>query len=646
MGKTKHNRRKHKANAPTGLPSVKEIEQEVSELGSGDTSTSKRESAILTVIEHLQGSVEDKIVGLHSLATVFDDPESVQDVVKHKIVRIAGPLLLDPSSPVRNSAAGALRNLTVNCDAAVCDLLVEQDVMTPLSALIQKYGGELQPLKKGADTEHQDTFIQAVHLLWNLCESNSTALKHFNDGQLLPILVRYLEGSVFGFETTLAVAQCLHTVTEDNPYAIKVLQKHEALILKLIALEGNDPTVTLLKVLASGLLLNMLYWKVSSIPPPMLTQVLCNLTAALDQDQRKALNSLTSSLPLDAVTSRKKGDGSEDKSVLEVEHLLEAQQTAIEILANLSSSDDADEEAMEQDSSDCSDEVLSDSSLPENEPAGTETWPLTMPPEVHEAIIAQQLVQKIWDKTILPAENVCDILKDHPEGKHIYKRVITVRCRAFLCLNNILSALDVDDLGGPSNLYKMWVSIGNLVFKQANPSDTELLEAATAAMRAALEKLAKVKSDLFGQLQESDIQLLFNGEQQCSDANVRANLIRIVGTLGMIMATSLEERSQAILQNIGKFLLDACSKETELWIIAEALDTIMDVFAEDETDRAAALINLVLKLEALLPTLKHKLRLQRKSLGEHYLIVTTVNANIGRFIKYKTRRMALLQQPT
>jgi hypothetical protein len=42
--------------------------------------------------------------------------------------------------------------------------------------------------------------------------------------------------------------------------------------------------------------------------------------------------------------------------------------------------------------------------------------------------------------------------------------------------------------------------------------------------------------------------------------------------------------------------------------VAEAIDTIMDIFGEDETDNVAADIKLVDKLHALLPSLKQKVR--------------------------------------
>lgn len=54
------------------------------------------------------------------------------------------------------------------------------------------------------------------------------------------------------------------------------------------------------------------------------------------------------------------------------------------------------------------------------------------------------------------------------------------------------------------------------------------------------------------------------------------------------------------------FLLDACTKENEVWVIAEALDAIMDIFAEDETNELAAEIELVDKLRVLMPILNNK----------------------------------------
>lgn len=649
MGKSKRNKTKTRAKNPTGLPSIRDIEREQSELGVGDgDQKSKQEYAIQTLLEMLQSpDAENKVIGLQTLATVFDVPGSVEDVMKHTVVKVAGPLLFDKSTTVRNAAAGALRNLSACGSHEICNLLVEQDVMTPLSALIQKYAADWKPSNKNLEDkvdEVTDTFNQAVHLLWNLCESNSTALKYFNSGNLLPVLVKCLEVSVFGVDTAIAVAQCLLIVTEDNPTSVSKLQGSSSLLQKLLDLEGSEPAVLLLRTLACGLTLNLNYGKVSSLSPTIMTQLVCNLSATLSVDHRKALNSFTSNLPLDegAETPNQK-DVSE--SVTAMQYLLEAQKIAVELLANICTGDD-DDDAMDQDSSDSSSvDLPSDSGLAEDDIVSTvEKFSLSVPSEVHESLVSGQLVQKVGEKTQLPAENVCEILKNNVDGKHIFNKLSELRCHALLCLSNLIAGLEVEDLGGTSNLYQMWLNIGLLIFKHTDQSDIKLLEAATSALREALRKLAEARCNLFGELTESDLQLMFNAELQCPDANVRTNLIRSIGMLGMIFSKSVETNGQTLLKNIGKFLLDVCSRESELWVAVEAVDAIMDVFGEDETDNAAAHINLVEKLQTLLPSLKHKVRLQRKSLGDHYVVVTTVNTNLSRFIKYKSKRVSLIGQ--
>ena len=61
-----------------------------------------------------------------------------------------------------------------------------------------------------------------------------------------------------------------------------------------------------------------------------------------------------------------------------------------------------------------------------------------------------------------------------------------------------------------------------------------------------------------------------------------------------------------IHQHIATSLLEICTKEMEVWVLAEALDSIMDIFAEDETDIMAAEIKLVEKLQSLVPVLISK----------------------------------------
>ncbi len=60
------------------------------------------------------------------------------------------------------------------------------------------------------------------------------------------------------------------------------------------------------------------------------------------------------------------------------------------------------------------------------------------------------------------------------------------------------------------------------------------------------------------------------------------------------------------LQDIGMFLYEVSSKDSQLWVCAEALDAMFDTFSDDGTDSILRDIDLVTKLKALVPGLKTK----------------------------------------
>ena len=109
-----------------------------------------------------------------------------------------------------HSAAGALRNLSL-VSADTCDEMIKQDVMTPLCALlVNSYGSGWTPARKecattklkmkgGIDTK-AEIFVEAVNLLWNLCEANSSALASFNKENLCELLLTHLNADKFSYE--------------------------------------------------------------------------------------------------------------------------------------------------------------------------------------------------------------------------------------------------------------------------------------------------------------------------------------------------------------------------------------------------------------------------------------------------------------
>lgn len=56
----------------------------------------------------------------------------------------------------------------------------------------------------------------------------------------------------------------------------------------------------------------------------------------------------------------------------------------------------------------------------------------------------------------------------------------------------------------------------------------------------------------------------------------------------------------------GSNLLDIATSQDDIWLLSEALDSLMDIFGEDETDDVAYTIGLVSRLKSLHSLFKHK----------------------------------------
>ncbi|XP_046602847.1 HEAT repeat-containing protein 3 [Neodiprion virginianus] len=637
MGKQKRERRKpHKKN-PTGLPNVEDLDKEEEELDEED-----KDAALQRMIDQLESpNIEEKLSGLQTLESMCTNAEMAMQVAKGGVARIAAPLLVDENNLVRAASASALRNIANNGGEDACNMLLEHDVMTPLAALLQRHYTSWQPKpkEKGKIDDEKETFIQAITLLWTLCENDEHAIKYSNEGHLISILIKCLDISLHSLDVNIIAAQCMLTLSEDNPLAISELKKYEGPLLSLLKLktdkESDLSNVMLLKTLSGGLLMNINNSECTSAI--VSCQVATALAETLAFDHRKLLNSVTSTLPVDTNKLNVKSE----KKLNDIKKYLTAQQQALEILANLCSEDPQEDMDSDLDDSDPAEE---ENDFIDDDVMSTDKFHIsTLPIELTEVFASLKIIDIVWEKTILLPENVRQILFENPESKTVLKHAHVLRCRAFLCLNNLISTLDVDGLGGVENLYRMWVEIGNVVFKEADQNDIALLESATAAMRAALQKLVEVRANVFSQLSMFDIQVMLNGEQQCPNPNVRVNLVRIVGNLALVFTNTNTANCRELVKHLSIFLLDACAKEPEVWVIAECLDAIMDIFAEDETNEVAAEIELVDKLRPLVQLLNNKIRQQKKRLGDNFYVVSTVKTNLNRFIKYKSAQLAKLK---
>ena len=142
------------------------------------------------------------------------------------------------------------------------------------------------------------------------------------------------------------------------------------------------------------------------------------------------------------------------------------------------------------------------------------------------------------------------------------------------------------------------------------------------------------------QLSPEDLQKLAEIGGNSSNSNVRVNIVHSLGTIGQ----SCTQNDQVRI-SVTNFLTEAATRDVELRVVAEALDKIFDMFAEDDTDKLCSQAGLIGKLKKLQPGFKTKMSLykqqkkfQDNNHAETMAMANMVKNNLGRFIKYKEKR--------
>lgn len=635
MGKTKVRKHKTRTSNPTGVPSNRDMEEQ--ELHVDDT-----ENSVDELREMLQGgNVEERECAACIMANLAKNSESCGSLVDASVIRTAAPLLLDPNCAVRHSIAGALRNISaINHEA--CSALVEYDVMTPLVTLLKEYNCDWQPAEtKGKIDSKSEIFCEAVHLLWNLCESSVTSVSIFNKERLWSVLLPCLDIAKYGANIAIAVGHCLHAVSEDNPELAENIGN-------LNGLEGifqdpsYDPAHILLKVLASGILLNLSETQeATSASPALVVSVLVSALSLPVLEDITRLSHIVTEVKgflkkknIDTHLVEEKEQDLE-QCLTVVSNTLTAKQIALEILSNLCCS--AESEDDEVDDSDDSAEVFTGEMDAEDAPA---VFPLNISCDFHEILVAQNIISRVTDHVNNLDDRISTNLSEHKLAAAVPKRVHAVRCRALLCIANLAQSLDPQDLGGPAGLVSTWTCLAQMAFVKMNPKDFEFLEASTSACRSVLQALAtavesgNVNGAALPNMSDEELRVLSQVGLQCTDGAVRTNVTRIMATLGCLFGGSQPD----VLKKVGQYLLEVASKDSDITVVTEALDATFDVFAEDATDQTAVEIELVPKLRLVLPAFRAKVNQMRKSLGKHYPVVMTAKTNLVRFLKYKDQQ--------
>lgn len=673
MGKSKTTKFKRPQFNTVGLPAnaVKEVDAEEEDHDDDDDGCPAAE-----LLEKLQSpSADVREFACASISRVVQQSQTIPGFLQRDAVRRLGPMLLDSSLSVRETATGALRNLSACGGQEVCEDMVKHDVMTPLTALLREscagFDGAAVQMNDQKNAV-EDVANEAVNLLWNLCESSNQALTVFNKSGLLDVVIQCLDRHSHNVELAISAAHCLHTVTEDNPELLCSMNTAVLGALETVLLSSQPGMAhTLLRTLAAGTL-----WNVKgSLPAARQAQTLSAAVATLSQcldldagtlipELRQAEEARHSNAP--AVTdmddqaagelaveemdeeeeapkhkrngkaARVDNDFSDllprgKEELREAMALLTAQQTSLEIIVNMCCSDDPSDDEWEETSSSDESEMGADGLC---DGVSNLMSPLCLSAEVHGALINHSIPEKVLKKTQFPKQEAMDVCHQNPSWKSLIKKMQRVQSRALTCLHSILSAMDAESLGGAAALQGAAQHLSTLVFGTAElPKDEEFLEAVISAMRSLLQMIAS--KNIPQHMTPQQLMSLSEAATRCEVVSVRVNAVAILGITGSTLAK--EKGTAETLQLIGNALLQIATRDVDLVVNGEALDALFDVFADgDEAETAAKNIQLLPALKALQPVFKAKIRKEGrgKYSPQQLCVLDNIKINLRRFIGY------------
>ncbi|XP_037671980.1 HEAT repeat-containing protein 3 [Choloepus didactylus] len=670
MGKSRTKRFKRPQFSPTG-------DCQTEEAAANGTEGEEDDGPAAELLEKLQHpSAEVRECACAGLARLVQQLPVLPGLARRDAVRQLGPLLLDPSLAVRETAAGALRNLSACGGFEVCDDMVTKDVMTPLVALLKECSAgldsdELSPQEKKDQNRNSVESIanEAVNLLWNICECSSRAVSIFNKEGCLEIVLKYLSRFPTNVDLAISVAHCLQTVTEDNPELLKSFSSAALHVLESAMLSSvNSMEYLLLKTLVAGTIWNLKDIIPSKSQAEIINAVIKVLSEVLEMDAGEMVihmkeaetQRLKSAAETEEILENANGHALvEDEEMEEIPHkgkvrrktyvsdllppidkelrqtiaLLTAQQTALEIIVNMCCSEDPSDDEWEELSSSDESDAFMDNSF--SDCCGQLLSPLCLSHEVHTALTNYLIPKKIFEKTAFPNSTAVDICSRNPTWKPLIRKMNTIQCRALVCLQSLVSLLDVDHLGGAPALQTLAQHLSQLLFSQPDfAKHADFLEAISSALRALLQTMA---SKNISQCMTPDQLMTFcKAGAYSSSIGVRVNVVSILGIIGSVLAK--EDGTLEILKTIGRFLIEIATKDPSLIVAGEALDALFDAFADGkEAERASVQIKLLCALKEFQPVFKMKIRKEGrgKYSPDQLCVLDNVKMNLRRFITYQ-----------
>ena len=347
------------------------------------------------------------------------------------------------------------------------------------------------------------------------------------------------------------------------------------------------------------------------------------------------LECVSSSLDVNTLDLLSQLDKKDKQKVEALEDSIKAQITALEILTNLSSSD---EECNSEDSDgEMDDNFINDMEEEGNIDIGSDHEIFT------NCVTKFNILPKLVDRASQLATDAKIVFKESESGQFLLGLHEQLVIDSYLCLSNITEMMTVAQLGGGEAVKTVWLQLAAKLC--AKPEGTDLVDAVSSAVRSLTSQVvkpeARVSLDNVGTEDLEQLVSVYTNYNTEEAANIRTNIVNILGSFGMVAARNITDPAcKLVITKLSSWILETVVSDSCLRVSMEGFDRIFDVFSEDDSDSLFAELNLLTKLKHLQPVLKSRIKKERKSLQDEDLAVaSTIKLNLQRFVVYKEKRL-------
>ncbi|KAL1923083.1 uncharacterized protein VTP21DRAFT_9459 [Calcarisporiella thermophila] len=666
MGKV-HRKKTNARKNPTGVPSISDLERASTEL----QIPAMREEDIVPVIQKLSSpDTSERAWAAACCSNLVQHNLATRRLLCSKgLIKLLIERLIDPPE-VLVEVTGTLRNLAL-IEHELCVEMYNKDIITPLQRLMVEISKTIKavlddaPISEKQENEARklvwDLADNIISIFWSLSENSQKALSRLNKMDIVAYLMAFLSiipNDKVPLRVSVTAAECLHTLTDDNKDGLTPFKQHPEYTNVLIGIVNNtknDEEYTLLRVLASGILLNIRHvipstevedatTEINKLVIPVLSPVLaCDIQASAVMAEK-----ISEQIPKEAVdlTKLKRVVSQEEKTLETIEMRLKALQFSLEFLADICSQSTENEWDDQQENNENGDVMLDeddrDEETMEDEDVETASEAITGKNDAVSEALKCHPIYRILSHEVVP--QLVRLAEPFSIPSNLSPTIVealnTVQLRALECLNNYLLTV-AETPGRPwykeheEDARRCWTWIfgvaanTGVVREEIRTSMTEVLAGCLWTLARGLEAQVPITDE--------QIQSLISG----LTSGTSGSQARIIGTLGVIARRQGQIETNKM---IGQLLLRIVHElppngTTSPECAIEALNAIYDVYGDAEYDYDLpvfvegrfldALRNSVLPVRAMMKSI------DRRKQNELRLRADEALMNLRAFIKYK-----------